>query len=95
MADTRKLPVPVAENWEWQEKGNCRGADGEMFFHPDGERGPARARRIRRAKASCMSCPVLEQCRTHALQTEEPFGIWGGMSEKERREAIRKSHARA
>jgi WhiB family redox-sensing transcriptional regulator len=55
-----------------------------MFFHPDGERGPSRNNRIARAKAVCASCPVIQQCREHALAVQEPYGIWGGLSEDER-----------
>jgi WhiB family redox-sensing transcriptional regulator len=58
--------------------------DSAFFFHPDGERGPARASRERRAKAVCESCPVMEPCRRHALAAGEPYGIWGGLSESER-----------
>jgi WhiB family redox-sensing transcriptional regulator len=63
--------------------------DSAFFFHPDGERGPARARREERAKAVCRACPVLEQCRRHALAVQEPYGIWGGMSEADRISAIK------
>jgi WhiB family redox-sensing transcriptional regulator len=55
-----------------------------MFFHPDGERGRARAQRETRAKEMCKRCPVLVECRAHALAVCEPYGIWGGMSESER-----------
>ena len=54
------------------------------FFHPDGERGPARARRQTAAKAVCARCPVIEACLKHALSVREPYGVWGGMSEEER-----------
>ncbi|MGH3979132.1 MAG: WhiB family transcriptional regulator [Pseudonocardiaceae bacterium] len=84
MADVKRLPGPVADTWEWQLHGSCRGMDSQFFFHPDGERGPARAHREARAKEICQSCPVLEQCRRHALAVQEPYGIWGGMSEHER-----------
>jgi WhiB family redox-sensing transcriptional regulator len=63
--------------------------DSGSFFHPDGERGPARARREARAKAICHTCPVLEMCREHALAVHEPYGIWGGLSESEREAIIR------
>ena len=43
MADTRRLPGPNADVWDWQLDGSCRGMDSAFFFHPDGERGPARA----------------------------------------------------
>jgi WhiB family redox-sensing transcriptional regulator len=40
--------------------------------------------RERRAKEMCRQCPVMAQCRTHALEVAEPYGIWGGLSETER-----------
>ncbi len=89
MADTRRLPVPVTEIWEWQVRGACRGMDSAFFFHPEGERGPARANREARAKQICRRCPVLEQCRRHALAVHEPYGVWGGLSESERDIIIR------
>ncbi|MBA3523371.1 MAG: WhiB family transcriptional regulator [Geodermatophilaceae bacterium] len=84
MADVRRLPVPVSEVWDWQLRAACRGADTILFFHPDGERGSARARRQDAAKKICESCPVLAACRAHALSVHEPYGVWGGMSEEER-----------
>ena len=84
MADIRRLPVPVTDIWDWQMHGACRGMDSGFFFHPEGERGPARANREARAKQICGTCPVLEQCRRHALAVHEPYGVWGGLSEEER-----------
>jgi WhiB family redox-sensing transcriptional regulator len=55
-----------------------------MFFHPDGERGPRRRNRENTAKAICASCPVIAACRAHALAVQEPYGIWGGLSEDDR-----------
>ncbi|MEU7219861.1 WhiB family transcriptional regulator [Nocardia iowensis] len=75
--------LPNADIWDWQLSAACRGQDSAMFFHPEGERGFARTARIRRAKQICQSCPVLAQCRSHALEVGEPFGIWGGLSEVE------------
>ncbi|WP_026197017.1 MULTISPECIES: WhiB family transcriptional regulator [Sciscionella] len=89
MSDTRRLPGPNAEVWEWQMYGACRGMESATFFHPDGERGPARARREQLAKQVCAHCPVLELCRTHALRSREPYGVWGGMSESERESVLR------
>ena len=89
MADIRRLPVPVTDIWDWQMHGACRGMDSGFFFHPEGERGPARANREARAKQICRTCPVLEQCRRHALAVHEPYGVWGGLSEAERDEIIR------
>jgi WhiB family transcriptional regulator, redox-sensing transcriptional regulator len=86
MADIRRLPVPVTDIWDWQMQGACRGMDSAFFFHPEGERGPAREAR---AKEVCRRCPVLEQCRRHALAVQEPYGVWGGLSEAERDEITR------
>ena len=88
MADTRRLPHPVTSEWTWQIEGTCRGMDSAVFFHPDGERGGARLRRQRSAKAVCEACPVLVMCRTHALNAREPYGVWGGLSEEERQSVI-------
>lgn len=89
MADTRRLPGPQAERWEWQLRGSCRGMDSAFFFHPDDERGVARAARESRAKQICARCAVLDQCRQHALRVREPYGIWGGLTEHERRVLLR------
>ncbi len=88
----------TSEAWEWQLDGHCRGVDSEVFFHPDGERGRARAERAYLAKRICRGCPVLERCREYALAVGEPFGVWGGMTEEERRtllETARASRLRA
>lgn len=84
MPQPEQLPGPNADIWEWQLQGACRGIDSSVFFHPDGERGRARLQRERRAKEMCRSCPVIVQCRTHALRVGEPYGVWGGLSETER-----------
>ena len=84
MSDVSRLPGPLGEVWEWQVKGSCRGMDSAIFFHPERERGRARAARERAAKAVCEQCPVQPQCATHAIEAREPFGTWGGISETER-----------
>lgn len=84
MADVSRLPGPNADIWDWQLHGSCRGENPDIFFHPEGERGPARAARERAAKAICATCPVIAQCAAHALSVREPYGIWGGLSEDER-----------
>jgi WhiB family redox-sensing transcriptional regulator len=84
MAEISRLPIPVMEEWEWQYKGACRDLDPEAFFHPDGERGPRRRNRENAAKAVCATCPVIAACRAHALAVQEPYGIWGGLSEDDR-----------
>lgn len=95
MADTRRLPGPNADVWDWQLHAACRGMSSAYFFHPEGERGPARARREARAKAVCSECPALAACRAHALQVHEPYGIWGGLSESERQQLLAAATAAA
>lgn len=66
----------------WQDYGNCRGADADLFF-------PERGASTRRAKAICDGCPVRRECLDYALAHGEKFGIWGGLSERERRRVRR------
>ncbi len=84
MAEVSRLPGPVADLWEWQLDGSCRPEGPDVFFHPDGERGPARRNRDRAAKAVCVGCPVVVSCREHALRVREPYGVWGAMTADER-----------
>lgn len=87
MADVSRLPGPNADLWDWQLDAACRGEDSDLFFHPEGERGPSRLSRELAAKSVCARCPVAVQCAAHALAVREPYGVWGGLSEDER-EAI-------
>src|SRR3978361_635857 len=50
MSNVRRLPGPIADLWDWQRLGLCRGRDSTQFFHPDGERGSSRNRREAKAK---------------------------------------------
>lgn len=87
MSDVSRLPGPLSELWDWQFKGRCRTLGSELFFHPEGERGQARAERDKAAQGVCASCPVIAECAAHALSVREPFGVWGGLTEEDR-EAI-------
>jgi WhiB family transcriptional regulator, redox-sensing transcriptional regulator len=86
VSDVTRLPGPVSDVWDWQLRAACRGLPSEVFFHPDNERGSARALRDSRAKSVCAACPVRDACRRHALSVREPYGVWGGLSEDERDE---------
>lgn len=66
----------------WQDYANCRGADADLFF-------PERGASTRKAKAICNACEVREECLDFAITNGEKFGIWGGMSERERRRVRR------
>ena len=59
----------------------------KKLFFPVGTRGPALVQTAR-AKAVCRRCPVMIQCRTWALTTGQAAGVWGGMSEDERRDRV-------
>jgi WhiB family transcriptional regulator, redox-sensing transcriptional regulator len=70
----------------WQARAACRGQSAAIFFAPTHfERKEARAARERKAKAVCATCPVRKECLSYALRIREPHGIWGGLSEVERR----------
>jgi WhiB family transcriptional regulator, redox-sensing transcriptional regulator len=62
----------------WQERANCLGVDPDLFF-------PERGASTREAKGVCNGCEVRIDCLEYALDHGEKFGIWGGMSERERR----------
>ena len=76
---------------DWQARGLCRGTDQSVFFGPDDPRESraARLRRLMAAKRLCAQCPVLKVCRDYALANEEEYGVWGGLSEAERKRLIR------
>ena len=66
----------------WQDDANCRGADADLFF-------PERGASTRKAKAICGACEVKADCLDYAIEMGEKFGIWGGLSERERRRVRR------
>jgi WhiB family transcriptional regulator, redox-sensing transcriptional regulator len=72
-----KLPEGL-EDRGWQARANCMGVDPDLFF-------PERGASTREAKEVCRGCVVREDCLEYALESGEKFGIWGGMSERERR----------
>lgn len=85
----RSRPQPRPQEMaalEWQRHGACRRVDQSVFFAPDtpGEPRAERRRRLIAAKHVCAQCPVLELCREYALENQEEFGVWGGLSEAER-----------
>lgn len=68
----------------WLHSAACRDEDPELFF-PIGNTGPALLQ-IEEAKAVChIRCPVMEQCLQWALESGQDHGVWGGMSEDDRR----------
>ena len=73
----------AARNTDWMADGLCRQVDPDLFF-PDG-RGAAVAIQNEKAKAVCEGCPVKAVCLEWAINTGQSAGVWGGMSEDERR----------
>jgi WhiB family redox-sensing transcriptional regulator len=75
----RQAAVDEEENpLAWQSDSLCAQTDPEAFF-------PEKGGSTRDAKKICASCEVRVQCLEYALQNDERFGIWGGLSERERR----------
>ena len=70
----------------WQDKARCAETDPEAFF-------PEKGGSTREAKKVCRSCEVRPECLQYALDRDERFGIWGGLSERERRRLKREQAA--
>jgi WhiB family redox-sensing transcriptional regulator len=71
-------PAAYPPELEWQERALCAQTDPEAFF-------PEKGGSTREAKRVCLSCEVRVECLEYALSNDERFGIWGGLSERERR----------
>ena len=84
------LPLlSAAPATKWQSFGACRDADVDVFFPPSHfEHKPEREARESRAKAICMTCTVRAECLDWALSVREPHGVWGGLSESERKQLL-------
>ncbi|MFF3464599.1 WhiB family transcriptional regulator [Streptomyces sp. NPDC001984] len=80
---------PFLAYWDWQQHARCRGMDSSVFFSPPGENGADKRAREKKARAVCRRCPVIEACAWTAMSGPETYGVWGGMSEGERRQLWR------
>jgi WhiB family redox-sensing transcriptional regulator len=76
---------------EWVHQARCKDEDPELFF-PVGTAGPALAQ-IDAAKAVCSRCEVRSECLEWAMTTGQDAGVWGGLSEEERR-SLRRARRR-
>jgi WhiB family redox-sensing transcriptional regulator len=74
----------MAEEPTWQERALCAQTDPEAFF-------PEKGGSTREAKRICTTCEVRDECLEYALEHDERFGIWGGLSERERRRLKRRA----
>ena len=80
----RPSPVDEGSALAWQVDALCAQTDPEAFF-------PEKGGSTRDAKRICTTCDVRDQCLEYALQNDERFGIWGGLSERERRKLKRRA----
>jgi WhiB family redox-sensing transcriptional regulator len=76
--DRIELAPEFEDDDQWQERGLCAQTDPEAFF-------PEKGGSTREAKRICQGCEVKDRCLEYALANDERFGIWGGLSERERR----------
>ncbi|HRN90538.1 MAG TPA: WhiB family transcriptional regulator [Candidatus Saccharibacteria bacterium] len=74
----RALGSEPEEELKWQKDALCAQTDPETFF-------PEKGSSVRDAKKICAGCEVRAQCLEYALANDERFGVWGGLSERERR----------
>lgn len=89
--NTRRATTTAApdgtRNYDWRDDANCATVDPELFF-PNG-RGGQIAQQTRQAKKVCRGCPVRVECLRWAVETGQTTGVWGGLSELERRPLTR------
>ena len=75
----------------WQDIAACKGMDPTIFFGPEHAESVKEKRdREDSAKAVCHTCPVREECLEYALDAREGYGIWGGLTELERKALLRR-----
>jgi WhiB family transcriptional regulator, redox-sensing transcriptional regulator len=76
------------QDTSWLDNARCRGMDSDRFF----VRGVAQARPVLRV---CDRCPVKEPCLRYAIDNEITFGVWGGLTERQRRAYQRRTLVQA
>jgi WhiB family redox-sensing transcriptional regulator len=76
----------------WRHRAACRTEDPELFFPTATENTPYGQEELADAKAVCQRCPVISTCLVWALESGQEFGVWGGLSEGERRALKHKAH---
>jgi WhiB family redox-sensing transcriptional regulator len=85
--DVERHPLILREPLIWRKRGACRDYDSSLFFS-----GRGRSKTIEQAKVICSTCIVRISCLNFAIDNEEK-GVWGGTTEKERKEMIRREVA--
>jgi Transcription factor WhiB len=79
--DPTSADLDAIEN-DWRDKARCAEVDGEIFF-------PELGHSTREARKICAGCEVRAECLQSALDSREPWGIWGGLSDEERRKLLK------
>ncbi|MFJ2187679.1 WhiB family transcriptional regulator [Kitasatospora sp. NPDC087861] len=87
-------PPSAGEDNPWHTGAACRRDEAGLFFAPSKEPTAARLSREEQAKQVCARCPVLLECREHALAQPEPYGVWGGLTAAERRVVLARRRRR-
>ena len=77
---------------QWLNQSRCLNEDPELFF-PVGNTGPA-VDQIEQAKSVCRQCTVTAECLEYAIKENQDTGVWGGLSEDERK-SLKRKYARA
>ncbi|MGA5635022.1 WhiB family transcriptional regulator [Streptomyces lydicamycinicus] len=85
----RDIDMPRRSEQDWRHQAERRDQDPELFF-PAGNTGPYLLQ-IEEAKVVCRRCPVLQTCGQWALDTGQDTGVWGAMSEDDRRSVKRRA----
>lgn len=83
-------PDTVSRDSDWRDSAACCDEEDPEVFFPKGSDGPW-VLVIEEAKAVCRRCPVMEECLQWALETGQDFGVWGGLSEWDRRRLQRRA----
>lgn len=81
LSDAATARAGAPWEWNWAAKSLCAGQDPDALFGEGVEQ--------RLAKVVCQRCPVIAECLADALDNRTPFGVWGGMTERERRALLR------
>ncbi|MEU6713029.1 WhiB family transcriptional regulator [Nonomuraea sp. NPDC046802] len=79
----------------WTNRAACRDVDPEIFFPVAAPDTVAGAAAEAHAKAVCRGCQVREECLGTAIRHRDPYGVWGGQGERERRRIISAVHGSA
>ncbi|MFF4344101.1 WhiB family transcriptional regulator [Kitasatospora sp. NPDC001540] len=93
-AARRPAAQPGVDDSPWHTSAACRSDEAGLFFAPSKEPTAARLAREEQAKRVCARCPVLLECREHALAQPEPYGVWGGLTAAERRVVLTRRRRR-